>query len=59
MQESATQKRIMLSVVSVFVDKFEEKTYGLKINYSLIQRGRALLAFFIPKIPDNPNKPIL
>lgn len=29
MQESATQKRIMLSVVSVFVDKFEEKTYEL------------------------------
>jgi len=49
----------MLSVVSVFVDKFEEKTYELEINYSLIQRGRALLAFFIPNIPDNPNKPIL
>lgn len=29
MQESATQKRIMLLVVSVFVDKFEEKTYEL------------------------------
>ena len=29
MQESATQKKMMLSDVSVFVDKFEEKTYEL------------------------------